>query len=485
MTERYTALTRDETPPKWPGSPRSLLWIAALAVAVVFIVRDSDRLSAPFGPSHDGFNAALYMTGGRAILEDGLLVSRVGASSRTVSGDRVIYAHHPPLIYLADATSLALVGLTETAARLPAVGSSLVVLVLLVFVLAASGLPSGPAGIGLLFAFATPMFLMFGVMTEPHALGLAPMAALTLLWQRTRVGCEPHSGVLASAAAIATLTSWQAGLFAALVGLALFTARRRKAGIAILTGTAVSAILIGFWILWAYGGDLADFAERALHRLGAGNLGRVTFGRMISQQMLFFSDLFPVGGWLVVPLATFGLVDRRTRPLVAVSLGTVLGYALLFRNGAYDHSYWLYCILLPLSLSAGAAADAVARGLSNLSLPRLTPAALAITLAVVLGVATWQPSKELAQQRYATAMGAQARALRWPPAQRYAYHALGGHGPTDLMPWLLFYSRRQPFGVDGPQSVPPGEIVLRVVDGQLVTVQGEQTHEPESLEEPA
>jgi len=163
----------------------------------------------------------------------------------------------------------------------------------------------------------------------------------------------------------------------------------------------------------------------------------------------------------------------------------VLGYALLFRNGAYDHSYWLYCILLPLSLSAGAAADAVARGLSNLSLPRLTPAALAITLAVVLGVATWQPSKELAQQRYATAMGAQARALRWPPAQRYAYHALGGHGPTDLMPWLLFYSRRQPFGVDGPQSVPPGEIVLRVVDGQLVTVQGEQTHEPESLEEPA
>ena len=52
----------------------------------------------------------------------------------------------------------------------------------------------------------------------------------------------------------------------------------------------------------------------------------------------YFSDLFPVGGWLVVPVAAFGLFDRRTRSLVAVSLGTVLAYALLFRNGAYDRT---------------------------------------------------------------------------------------------------------------------------------------------------
>jgi len=41
---------------------RGLLWIPALAVAILFVAHDPGRLAAPFGPSHDGFNAAVYMT---------------------------------------------------------------------------------------------------------------------------------------------------------------------------------------------------------------------------------------------------------------------------------------------------------------------------------------------------------------------------------------------------------------------------------------
>ncbi len=448
-------------------------WIPALAVALLFIGHDPGRLSMPFGPSHDGFNAALYMTGGRAILEEGPLTSQLGASSRTLSGDRVVYAHHPPLVYLEDAVALAVLRSPEAAARLPAVASSLAALALLVLLLGACALPPGPAAVGLLVAFATPMFVGYGVMTEPHALGMAPMIALTLLWQRSRLGFEPPSWAFGLVAAVATLTSWEAGLFAASVAVFLFVAGRRRAAIAVFAATAVSGVLIALWMSWAYHGDLSEFFQRALHRAGAGD-SRVTPGMMVRQQMQYFSDLFPVGKWLVVPVAALGLLDPRTRPLAAASLGTVLGYAVLFKNGAYDHSYWLYCILLPLALGAAVAADTVSRVLAVR--PWIRPAApvLGAVIVVALAITVWLPSSKRGRHPHAAEMGAQARALRWPPRQRYAYNAFGDIGPTDLLPWLLFYSRREPFGVDGPQSVPRGEVVLRLVDGQLVSVPGEK-----------
>jgi len=95
------------------GRPGPRLWIAAAATAVVFLGHDTHRLWAPFGPSHDGFNAALFMTGGRAIVEEGPIESKLGASSRTLFGDRVVYAHHPPLIYLASALAFTLPGPVE------------------------------------------------------------------------------------------------------------------------------------------------------------------------------------------------------------------------------------------------------------------------------------------------------------------------------------------------------------------------------------
>src|SRR5688500_3245862 len=197
-------------------------WAPALAVAFLLVAHDPGRLWMAFGPSHDGFNASLFMLGGRAIVEEGPLASHLGASSRTVAGDQVIYAHHPPLLYIETAAALAVTGMPELAARLPAVMSSLLVLVIVVLLLADCGLRPGPAAVGLLAAFATPMFVAFGVVTEPDALGLAPIAALALLWQRTRRGVEARSWALASVAAAATLTSWHAALFTAFVTILLF-----------------------------------------------------------------------------------------------------------------------------------------------------------------------------------------------------------------------------------------------------------------------
>src|SRR2546428_3870869 len=229
------------------GRPGPLLCLAAAAPVLLFLGHDARRLSAPFGPSHEGFNAALFMTGGRAIVEEGPIESKLGASSRTLFGDRVVYAHHPPLIYLASALAFTLPGPVEARARLPAVVSGLAVLFFTVILLHHSGLRPGAAAVGLLVAFGTPMFFVFGAMTGPDGLGLVAMTGLTLLWHRSRRGVDAPLWVLGSAAAGRALSSWQARLFAAPVGTALLLQRHRAPAAAVLLGTAAGVALTGRW----------------------------------------------------------------------------------------------------------------------------------------------------------------------------------------------------------------------------------------------
>jgi hypothetical protein len=303
------------------------------------------------------------------------------------------------------------------------------------------------------------------------------MTSLVFLWSRIRRGDPVPAPLLMLAAVVATLTSWSAALCAVVVGAVLLVwEQRRDAALAVLGGTLMAAVLAGMWILWAYDGDPTDFWNRAVLRLGVGPEYRITLRQAVGQQRLYFRDLFPFGGWLMVPVAAFGLLDRRTRPLVAVSLGTVLAYAALFKNGAYDHNYWLYCILLPLALGAAAAADVGSRWLS--SVHRVAPHVAAAGLVIFVSALLWMPSQEQRQRLLANQIGAQARELRWPSGQRYAYHAFGGAGRTDLLPWLVFYSRRVPFGVEGPRAVPQDAVLVRFLDGRLVTLRGEHAVSP-------
>src|SRR5688572_2085600 len=208
------------------------LWLAVVALAAVFLLHDTDRFSAPFGPSHDGFNAALYMTGGRALVEEGPTASRLGARS-TVHGEEVLYAHHPPFVYLADALARVVPASDETRARLPAIVASLTELILLAALLRALDLHPIAGAVGLMVAFATPFFAVFGAVTEPHILGLLPVTAFSLVWIRSRRrGEQPSAPVLASIAVLACLTSWEAALFVGLAGGALAIERILRAAFA-------------------------------------------------------------------------------------------------------------------------------------------------------------------------------------------------------------------------------------------------------------
>jgi 4-amino-4-deoxy-L-arabinose transferase-like glycosyltransferase len=94
------------------------------------------------------------MTGGRAIVDDGLIASRLGAVSRTTAGDHVVYAHHPPLVYVASAAALAAPGSVETDARLPVIAASLLTSSLMAWLLFQCGFHPVAAALGLLVAFA-------------------------------------------------------------------------------------------------------------------------------------------------------------------------------------------------------------------------------------------------------------------------------------------------------------------------------------------
>src|SRR5256885_4899564 len=89
-----------------------------------------------------------------------------------------------------------------------------------------------------------------------------------------------------------------------------------------------------------------------------------------------------------------------------------------------------------------------------------------------LPITMWRPSDDAEQNRIGARLGAEARAVAWPQQQRYAYHSFGGEGPTDLLPWLRFYAQRDPIGVDGPDSIPRGAILLQMVDGHLRVTPG-------------
>ena len=411
------------------------------------------------------------------MVEEGPLASRLGARSKTVAGDAIVYAHHPPMIY-GVAALVSAIAPPEAGARLSAMLAALVALVLLVLLLRECDLPPGSASLGLLVSVATPMFMTYGAMLEPHVLGLAPMIALVLLWQRTRRGGPSPLWVWALATATTTFTSWSAGFLCVRVAILLAIGGDRQRAVAVLAATAASACLVGMWIWWAYDGSMAEPIQRALYRAGIIEGGRVTLIGMTRRQAGFLGDLFPVGSWLLVPVACFGLLDGRTRPIVAVALGAVLGYAVIFKNGASDHDYWLYCLILPLSLGASAGADAIAHWINrHVARPRVAAALVTAVLLPGLGLTIRTPSTEVLRRRTSESIGGAARAVDWPATQRFAYHVAGRRGPTDLLPWLYFYSRRQPFGVPGPESVPTGEVVLNIVEGRLIALAGEGVHD--------
>ena len=412
---------------------------ALLAIGVLLFLAFSIRMiGAPFGDSHDGRNAGVWAAGGRSILDDGPLATRVG----TRSVENGVYANHPPLLYVETALFDAAGGGSPAAVRGPAWLGTIATLVLLSALLLGAGLRPAAAGAALALASVTPMVLVYGSMLDTPVASLPFGVAVLLAWERARRG-RPVPWALAGAlTGLAVLSGWQSLLVAAVVScwaavrLARGTARRRLDA-AFAAGGAVGLVVLVAWLLWAFGWTLAPLFEQFRARTGIST--SVSLGQVVAAARHDTTAMYGVVGALAVPGLVLGLADRRTRGLVALSLAVTVPYPLVFRSGAVNHDYWNFWLLLPVAVGLAVGCDRALRRASGAGAERAVAAAAAaaaVLLAGVLWLRPVAPSWALLEGRRA---GAAAAGGALAPGQRTAWYAGAVGKPAN---WLALATRR-------------------------------------------
>lgn len=395
--------------PAEPVARRGALPLVVVAAAVAFLVAVAPWATQDFGYSLDGFNGSVWGLGARAAADDPI-GSRLGGIQP--DGDR--YANHPPLTVWAASIGSAVSGDRSWAVRAPAVLASVLALVVLAGLMRDAGLGRVAAGAGVVVAASTGMFLTYGAMLDTPVVslpfGLAALAVAQRGWQ----GRPPATWAVVIAGALAALSSWQGALVATLAaGVAALGATRaaRRTAVRLGAGVAVGVGVTALWVAWVHGG-LGPLFDQAGVRSGASG-SDAPWARAMGEHL---TDLFgpPVALAALVGLVALGLLvrpdpatttdaapdepaaekDGRTpwwrpdgaRPLLAVVGVTVVGYTLLFRNGAAVHDYWTYWGVALVGLAVGTNADRLVVGATRRG--RAAPAvALVAALAVTAAVA--------------------------------------------------------------------------------------------------
>ncbi|MBW3547923.1 MAG: hypothetical protein KY452_07305 [Actinobacteria bacterium] len=402
-------------------------WALGLVIltSALFLAQAWSTIGAPFGNSHDGRNAGVWAMGSQSLREDGVIASRLGSHSQL----RGTYANHPPLIYVETAVAELLGGSSRAATRAPAWLGSLATVALLVVLLREAGLRWTSSAVAVATIAVTPMFLVYGTMLDTPVTSLPFGVALLVVWQRARRGRRVPPGLAAVLAALAPLAGWQALVVAAVVGTwALFELRRRSGArvvwAALAGGAVVGFVLLGVWLLWAFGGTFQVLVEQLRLRTGQSTLV-LGWGTLFQSQWAAVGAMF---GLMTVLLAAVGLAfalgKGHIRALALVSLAVTIPYPLVFRTGAAVHDYWNYWFLLPLAVGIGMGCDRLLSILSHRPLiTRAVPLAVGtVAVLMTLGLSVRPPAaRQVVVQGYGAALAENRTTL--PPDQRFAWHA--------------------------------------------------------------
>lgn len=388
---------------------------AVVVVAVGLIVHVLPWLGAGLGDSHDGYNAAVWGLGARGGVEDPI-GNRLGG----IQPDGSKYTHHPPLLVWSLMPSTAIDDHWPLGLRLVPLLASLASMAILAALLLDAGVGRWAAAAGVLVAGSSAMFLTFGAMVDTPVFSFP--FALAAVWaaQRCWQGRPPPTPVLVTVGAFAAMSGWQA-LLAAVVAAAVASMSRqprsRKGALALAGGAATGLLVDLAWVWWVMG-SLSNLVESGTWR-GGNEFG---FSLWLTRQRLFINDLF---GPLVVFVMFAGTVSvlvsvlrglrsrsasqsteppplepspsesqadandpasegtgplRRPNvaPLFLVLAVTVVGYALLFRQGSLIHNYWNYFAIGLVGVTATAlvqTADELTR--------RFSPSARSLVLGLV------------------------------------------------------------------------------------------------------
>ncbi|HWL42731.1 MAG TPA: hypothetical protein VNQ73_07295 [Ilumatobacter sp.] len=320
---------------------------AVAAITTLVAVSWLRLLGLPFGDNHPGRVAARYALHMRNLYAQGVAESHWGAAWAPYRAEP--YAHHPPLLNLADAIVGLLPGSGEWQVQLAPLTLALLAVPAAAALLRALGMSWVATLLATGALVSTGYFWIYGqVMFD-----IGPILAVGACAIRLRRAPNPSPWLVAAtavAAAVAMLASWPGIAFGAVAAASVAATRRDRASTVVGGAAAVGLAISLTFMVGVHGlGELTDQTEFRTQG------GTFTRGRFVDQIRWYMSELLP--GWyraLLVPAIVAGLADRRTRACTALTVVFAAGWIAVLNNGAYIHDYWSYLVVLP-GLVGGAA----------------------------------------------------------------------------------------------------------------------------------
>ncbi len=402
-------------------------WTVVVLICVGVLALWAPDLDLPLGNSDDGRIFGRAGIQARNFWDLGPLDSSLGARTdpfiraefevppRTEPPpEAVTYAHHPPLKQFLTIVSVGTLGDSPTAIRITDFLLGAATVAFMAALLRAVGMRWGPTLLALLVLVSTGFFYVYARMGISFSMLLALTAAIAWLRQAQ----TPSRWALAGAGALAALTAMHSWIAIASLGLLLpwlfiGTMQRRPAyssgaaqrstwGVAAwlrrgwspaVTAVAAGALLGGLltagWLLNAT--DISELSNRVAFRTGndvstAAEQAQFTFGEFLQRQWTFAGHELLTSWWLRLlffPALIAGLIDRRTRGPVVVTLAVAMSLTFALQQGAWIHRLWNFPWMAPTSIGIAALADAARRLLRGPAAKLRAPlgaAAAAVTL---------------------------------------------------------------------------------------------------------
>ncbi|MCL5291801.1 MAG: glycosyltransferase family 39 protein [Actinobacteria bacterium] len=369
-------------------------WLATAVVAVLVAIALSRGITRPWVGYHEAWNGAWFSLIARNYLLHGLLETKLGQVINPVPVPPEAfgyYAGHPPLLPLAVAMFFKIFGEYEWSARLVPILFS-TASAPLVFLVGRELWGRRAGFIGMVAFVVNPMFLYFGRMVD-HEAPVTFFALLSVLsyirWAR---GDGRYLWMLSASLFLGGITDWPAYYLIPILGLHYLVFIKKKSFLAAVPLAAAIATLglIYLQIRWlgsaAYKEIVGSFFIRT--NLNSDQATTITLFKLLRAQALnanwlFTTPLLATGALgLVVASAPRYKQERSFAVSLLVGLfafGAI--HVLLFKQGAMNHSYWLYYFLPFLALSAGIALDFISSVLPKWVSPLPT---FAVILAIAL-----------------------------------------------------------------------------------------------------
>lgn len=334
-------------------------WLPAFFFLITFLVVGKN-LDKEFVGVHD-WNGARYGNIARNYIRYGLfttMFSQIENSGVEKSKNFKFLTHYPPLLPISISFSYRIFGIYESATRLVPIlaTSGLTVVIYLIGRTIFDGKVGFIAG---LLALSTPMVRYYGKnpVHEPIALFFASIAFLGT----TKVLNKKKNGwiLIYLGLIFALFTTWS-GVFL-ILGLTIALVKEiPNAKIINLWFLGILLFLTHFLYIYIvtgsfFGGGLIEVLLQRTSLVGAASQTEFSVYELLNIVRLWASNLFTISLIVTFLIGIFFVFKYQKSHIKRIIFGILIysiGYPLVFPNATFIHEYFIYYLVLPLTLLA-------------------------------------------------------------------------------------------------------------------------------------